>query len=158
MKFVDFLILKENLKPSIDDNSVLTKLNDLNIVYDRIKNEDGNFLYSFDNRFSLIYDGSLFVLYRHENVIHRANARNQKEIDDILTTWNDSYQFDNQELSDADIDNLIDKIKNDSGNDEMDYVADNDSEEEEDETNNEDDYNEDDSKTDQENEEEDDKK
>ena len=32
MKFVDFLILKENLKPSIDDNSVLTKLNDLNIV------------------------------------------------------------------------------------------------------------------------------
>jgi hypothetical protein len=100
----------------------------------------------------------LFVLYRHENVIHRANARNQKEIDDILTAWNDSYQFDNQELSDEDIDDLIDKIKNDSGNDEMDYVADNDSEEEEDETNNEDDYNEDDSKTDQENEEEDDKK
>ena len=31
MKFVDFLILKENLKPSIDDNSVLTKLNELNI-------------------------------------------------------------------------------------------------------------------------------
>ena len=156
MKFVDFLILKENLKPSIDDNSVLTKLNDLNIVYDRIKNEGGNFLYSFDNRFSLIYDGSLFVLYRHENVIHRANARNQKEIDDILTAWNDSYQFDNQELSDEDIDDLIDKIKNNSGNDEIDDY--NEEDEQEDETNNEDDYNEDDSKTDQENEEEDDKK
>ena len=122
MKFSQFL--KESLMPSIDDNYVLTKLNELNIVYDRIKNDDGNFLYSFDNRFSLIYDGSLFVLYRHENIIHIANARNKKEIDDILTLWNDSYQFDNQELSDDDIDDLIDKIKGDSDYSDENYDSD----------------------------------
>ena len=55
MNFSRFL--KENLKPSIDDNDVLNKLSELNIYYDRTKQESGTLLYKFDNRYSLEYDG-----------------------------------------------------------------------------------------------------
>lgn len=112
MNFSDFL--KENLRPSIDDNDVLNKLDDLGIYYDRTKSDDGTLMYSFDNRYSLKYDGSMFILYRHQNVIHRSNARNKKEVDDSLNAWNDSYQMNNTELTDDDIDDLIDKIKQDN--------------------------------------------
>lgn len=115
MNFSDFL--KENLRPSIDDNDVLNKLDDLGIYYDRTKSDDGTLLYTFDNRYSLKYDGSMFILYRHQNIIHRSNARNKKEVDDSLNTWNDSYQMNNTELTDDDIDDLIDKIKSNNQED-----------------------------------------
>lgn len=115
MNFSRFL--KENLKPSIDDNDVLNKLSELNIYYDRTKQESGTLLYKFDNRYSLEYDGSMFILYRHGNIIHRENARNKKEIYSALDKWNDSYQMSISELpdeDDIDVDELINKITSNS--------------------------------------------
>lgn len=129
MKFLDYL--RESLTPSIDDNDVLNRLDALGIYYDRIKSDNGKLLYTFDNRYSLEYDGSMFILYRHQNIIHRSNARNKKEVDDSLNNWNKSYQMNNTELTDDDIDDLIDKIKRDSGDAEASDDADIDKKEEE---------------------------
>lgn len=114
MKFIDFLN-EGNLAPSIDDNDVLTRLNDSGIVYTRTKLDNGQLNYAFDNRYSLRYDGTLFKLYRHENLIHYMNARNKKEIDEALKLWNDSYHLYDVDLTDEDVDDIMADLEKKSG-------------------------------------------
>lgn len=110
MNFKSFL--KENLKPSIDDNDVLNTLTNNNISYTRIKMENGNLLYNFDNRYSIIYDGFVFKLYRQEDLVHVANARNLKEIEDAISMWGESYELSlPEEISNDEIEDFIDKLK-----------------------------------------------
>ncbi len=107
MKFADFLINEGNLSPSIDDNDVLTKLDDIGAGYNRTKLDNGSLNYEFDNRYSVRYDGTLFTLYRHGNRIHYLNARNKKEIDFAIDQWNNSYRLFDVELTDDDVDDII---------------------------------------------------
>lgn len=114
MKFRDFLN-EEQLSPSIDDNDVISTLEDNMIFYDRVKDSNSNKLvYKFDNRYSIEYDGELFTLFRHGNRIHMANARNREEISAAITKWNKSYSLADSELSDENIDDFLNKMKADN--------------------------------------------
>lgn len=114
MKFRDFLN-EEHLSPSIDDNDVISTLEDNMIFYDRAKDSNSNKLvYKFDNRYSIEYDGELFTLFRHGNRIHMANARNREEISAAITKWNKSYSLADSELSDENIDDFLNKMKADN--------------------------------------------
>lgn len=114
MKFRDFLN-EEHLSPSIDDNDVISTLEDNMIFYDRVKDSNSNKLvYKFDNRYSIEYDGELFILFRHGNRIHMANARNREEISAAITKWNKSYSLADSELSDENIDDFLNKMKADN--------------------------------------------
>lgn len=152
MKFKDFLN-ESHLSPSIDDNDVITTLEDNQIFYDRVKEDGTNVLvYNFDNRYSISYDGELFTLFRHGNKVHMANARNKKEIVAAIEKWNDSYKLADSELTDEKIDAFLDQMKVDNGEYEDDkkgsdddYDENNDSKED-----NEDDTQDKDQKTDQE--------
>lgn len=113
MKFVDYKNqILESLKPTIDDSDVLNILQKYSIQNDRTKKEDGEYLYKFDNRYSIIYDGSTFVLYRHEDRIHMENARNLKEIDTAISKWLSAYSLDSVEVNDDDMDDKIDQLVN----------------------------------------------
>lgn len=118
MKFVDFL--KEDLSQSIDDNDVINTLSNYGIYYDRVKSDNNKLLYKFDNRYSISYDGEVFTLYRHENVIHRSNARNITEIDAAIAEWNNSYDLASTEVTDENLEDVIDKMKKDAGLDDTD--------------------------------------
>lgn len=110
MKFSEFL-KEEHLSPSIDDNDVISTLEDNQIFYDRIKNSNSNkLIYNFDNRYSIEYDGEIFILFRHGNKIHTENARNRSEIEAAITKWNNSYSLADTELSDDDIDDYINNM------------------------------------------------
>ena len=115
MKFKDFI--KESVYPSIDDNNVLQTLDSLGIAYTRTKNDKNILNYSFDNRYSLKYDGSLFTLYRSEKRVHYMNARNKSEIETALNTWNDSYELAATEITDDDVDDIVAKMKADAAAD-----------------------------------------
>lgn len=115
MKFKDFI--KESVYPSIDDNNVLQALDSLGIAYTRTKNDKNILNYSFDNRYSLKYDGSLFTLYRSEKRVHYMNARNKSEIETALNTWNDSYELAATEITDDDVDDIVAKMKADAAAD-----------------------------------------
>lgn len=113
MKFRDYKNkIDESLKPTIDDSDTLNILQKYSIQNDRTKQEDGTYLYKFDNRYSIIYDGSTFVLYRHEDRIHMENARNLKEIDDAISKWLSSYSLDSVEVNDDEVNDAIDKLVN----------------------------------------------
>lgn len=112
MKFATFLIT-EDVYPSIDDNDVLTTLDSLGIAYNRTKDGNKSFLYTFDNRYSLRYDGELFTLYRSENKIHMSNARNKSEINKSLETWTSSYELAQTEITDDDVEDIVNKMKAD---------------------------------------------
>lgn len=114
MKFRDYQNqINESLKPSIDDSDVLNILQKYSIQNDRTKKDDGSYLYKFDNRYSIIYDGSIFVLYRHEDRIHMENARNLKEIDNVISKWLSSYSLDSIEVKDGESEtDVIDKLVN----------------------------------------------
>lgn len=142
MKFSDYKkIINESLRDSIDDSDVLNVLSKYSIYNDRTKMETGDLLYKFDNRYSLRYDGEVFTLYRHGDRIHFENARNLKEIDDVISKWLKSYSLDSIEISDEtedDVKALINKIMGDTieasddsdkdSEDENDVVDDEDSE------------------------------
>lgn len=113
MKFKDFII-KEGVSPSIDDNDVLQTLDSEGIAYTRTKSDKGDLLYTFDNRYSLKYDGSTFILYRSENKVHLMNARNKAEIEKALSTWNGSYSLSTTEITDDDVDDIVAKMKADA--------------------------------------------
>lgn len=113
MKFKEFLI-KEGVSPSIDDNDVLQTLDAEGIAYTRTKSDKGDLLYTFDNRYSLKYDGSTFILYRSENKVHLMNARNKTEIEKALSTWNGSYSLSTTEITDDDVDDIVAKMKADA--------------------------------------------
>lgn len=120
MKFKDFLN-ESHLSPSIDDNDVITTLEDNQIFYDRVKEDGTNVLvYNFDNRYSISYDGELFTLFRHGNKVHMANARNKKEIVAAIEKWNDSYKLADSELTDEKIDAFLDQMKVDNEDDTQD--------------------------------------
>lgn len=116
MKYRDYQNqINESLKPSIDDSDVLNILQKYSIQNDRTKKDNGSYLYKFDNRYSIIYDGSTFVLYRHEDRIHMENARNLKEIDDAISKWLSAYSLDSVEVKDVEdesdeIDKLVNKM------------------------------------------------
>lgn len=117
MKYRDYKNqIDESLKPTIDDSDVLNILQKYSIQNDRTKQDDSTYLYKFDNRYSIIYDGSMFVLYRHEDRIHMENARNLKEIDTAISKWLSSYSLDSVEVNGDDvvgdeIDKLVNKIQ-----------------------------------------------
>lgn len=117
MKFKDFI--KESVYPSIDDNNVLQTLDSLGIAYTRTKDDKNILSYSFDNRYSLKYDGSLFTLYRSEKRVHYMNARNKSEIETALNTWNDSYELATTEITDDDVDDIVAKMKADASSDDV---------------------------------------
>lgn len=120
MKFSDFLN-EEHLSPSIDDNDVISTLEDNGIFYDRVKDSNSNrLIYKFDNRYSIQYDGEIFTLYRHGNRIHMANARNRSEIEAAISKWNKSYSLTDIELTDDDIEDAINKMTDDSADDNRD--------------------------------------
>ena len=151
MKFKDFLN-ESHLSPSIDDNDVITTLEDNQIFYDRVKEDGTNVLvYNFDNRYSISYDGELFTLFRHGNKVHMANARNKKEIVDAIEKWNDSYKLADSELTDEKIDAFLDQMKVDNEDYEDKKGADDDYDENNDsKEDNEDDTQDNDQETDQE--------
>lgn len=113
MKFKDYL-LKEAVVASIDDNDVLQTLDANDIAYTRTKNDKGALMYTFDNRFSIKYDGSTFILYRSENKVHVANARNKAEIEQAISTWNGSYSLSTTEITDDDVEDIVAKMKSDA--------------------------------------------
>ena len=113
MKFKDFLI-KEGVTSSIDDNDVLQTLDNAGISYTRTKTDKGELLYTFDNRYSIKYDGSTFILYRSENKVHLSNARNKAEIEKAISTWNSSYSLSTTEISDDDVEDIVAKMKSDA--------------------------------------------
>ena len=151
MKFKDFLN-ESHLSPSIDDNDVITTLEDNQIFYDRVKEDGTNVLvYNFDNRYSISYDGELFTLFRHGNKVHMANARNKKEIVAAIEKWNDSYKLADSELTDEKIDAFLDQMKVDNEDYEDKKGADDDYDENNDsKEDNEDDTQDNDQETDQE--------
>lgn len=114
MKYRDYKHhIVESLKPSIDDSDVLNIFQKYSIQNDRTKMNGGEYLYKFDNRYSIIYDGSTFVLYRHEDRIHMENARNMKEIDGAINKWLASYSLDSVEVNgDDNMDDKIDQLVN----------------------------------------------
>lgn len=113
MKYRDYKNqIDESLKPTIDDSDVLNILQKYSIQNDRTKQDDSTYLYKFDNRYSIIYDGSMFVLYRHEDRIHMENARNLKEIDTAISKWLSSYSLDSVEVNGDDVGDEIDKLVN----------------------------------------------
>lgn len=113
MKFKDFLI-KEGVTTSIDDNDVLQTLDNAGISYTRTKTDKGELMYTFDNRYSIKYDGSTFILYRSENKVHLSNARNKAEIEKAISTWNGSYSLSTTEISDDDVEDIVTKMKSDA--------------------------------------------
>lgn len=115
MNFKQFL--HENLAEPIDDNDVLNTFSNNDISYTRIKMDNGKLLYSFDNRYSIIYDGSLFKLYRQGNKVHMGNARNLKEIESTIMAWTESYSLatPDQTVTDDEIDQFIDRLKDQNG-------------------------------------------
>lgn len=117
MDFKTFL--KENLSQPIDDNDVLNTLDGNDITYTRIKMDNGSLLYSFDNRYSIIYDGFVFILYRQGNKVHMANARNLKEIQDSISKWTESYTLasPDESVSDEEIDDFITRLKDNAKDD-----------------------------------------
>lgn len=141
MKFRDFLN-EEQLSPSIDDNDVISTLEDNMIFYDRVKDSNSNKLvYKFDNRYSIEYDGELFTLFRHGNRIHMANARNREEISAAITKWNKSYSLADSELSDENIDDFLNKMKADNVDNTEDDLGDTEDPDDKDEEETDDDQN-----------------
>lgn len=123
MKFRDFL-LEGTFSPSIDDNDIIKTLDKLNIYYTRTKNDDGSLMYAFDNRYTAKYDGSLLTLYRHGNKVHLGNARNIKEIETTFGIWEKSYRLSDTEITDEQIDDIINDIKKSKNNDAEDGASD----------------------------------
>lgn len=123
MKFRDFL-LEGTFSPSIDDNDIIKTLDKLNIYYTRTKNDDGSLMYAFDNRYTAKYDGSLLTLYRHGNKVHLGNARNIKEIETTFGIWEKSYRLSDTEITDEQIDDIINDIKKSKNDDAEDGASD----------------------------------
>ena len=114
MKFSDYKLLQEdNLRDSIDDSDVLNILKKYSINNDRVKMDNGDLLYKFDNRYSMTYDGDVFTLYRRGDRIEYGNARNLKEIDETIEKWLSSYSLDSIEVNDDSVDSLIAKVTGD---------------------------------------------
>lgn len=112
MNFAQFLE-ESNLKPSLDDSSIIDYFDQNNIYYSRKKLENQNLLYKFDNRYSIIYDGLMMTLYKHDNKLKYASARNKTEINNILDTWSTSYeitQSDSENNNSEDIDDIINQL------------------------------------------------
>lgn len=107
MKFKEYI--NEIINKSIDDHEVVETLNGLGIFFERLKEEDNTYTYQFDNRYMLKYDGSVLKLYRQGNKIHIGNARNFTEISDTLSSWSASYELNQTELTDDDLDDLTDE-------------------------------------------------
>lgn len=123
MKFRDFL-LEGTFSPSIDDNDIIKTLDKLNIYYTRTKNDDGSLMYAFDNRYTAKYDGSLLTLYRHGNKVHLGNARNIKEIETTFGIWEKSYRLSDTEITDEQIDDIINDINKSKNDDTEDGAGD----------------------------------
>lgn len=128
MNFSDYKKLMESsLKDSIDDSDVLHTLTKYSIYNDRIKLDNGDLLYKFDNRYSLQYDGEVFTLYRRGDRIHYENARNLTEIDAAISKWLSTYSLDSIEINDKDnddVDALIAKISGETPPDDTDKKSD----------------------------------
>jgi hypothetical protein len=111
MSFLNFL--KEgSFAPSFDDHDLLVSLEDNNIYYNREKLDNGVFLYTFDNRYSIEYDGETLVLYRNGNKISYGAARNKTEAKSTIDKWAGSYNLSDTEITDDKLDDLTDNEDN----------------------------------------------
>jgi hypothetical protein len=108
MNFLKFL--KEgSFALSFDDHDLLTSLDKNNIFYNREKLDNGVFLYKFDNRYSIEYDGETLTLYRNGNKITYGAARNKTEASKTIDGWADSYNLSDTEIPDDKLDDLTNK-------------------------------------------------